>query len=178
MGPIVLITITTHHTRPVTSYNEAPWINVGPYCRTLLFRDLTDPQKWKQASSLNRTTAVFVSSSCSPCKYSFTNSVLRHETLIESNCSCLIRMQLRQFRCISYSLRRHAPLLCKSRTTFVKISSDYHQFRPSYSSVRTYLLFSCCWKWNALLEAFWRNYKLFHPVELTHPESFFCIYGI
>lgn len=153
-------------------------INLGPYRRTFLFQNLTDPQKWKQASSLNRTTAVYVSSSYSPCKYSFTNSVLLHDTLIEFNNSCLVRMQLRQFRCISFSLRRHAPLLCKSRTTFVKISPDYQQFRPSYPSVRTCLLFSCCWKWNALLEAFWRNYKLFHLVELTNPEISFCIYGI
>jgi hypothetical protein len=36
MGPVILITIITHHTRRVTSYIEAPWINMGSYCRTLI----------------------------------------------------------------------------------------------------------------------------------------------
>jgi hypothetical protein len=31
MNPIILITVTTHRTRTVTSYNEAPWINMGRY---------------------------------------------------------------------------------------------------------------------------------------------------
>ena len=129
MGPVILITITTYHTRNVTSYNETPSINMGPYCTTLIIIPKFNGSTEMKASFVAEQDDCCIS--YSPCKYSFTNSVLRHDTLIEFNYSCLIRMQLRQFRCISYSLQRHAPLLCKSRTTFVRISSDYYQFRPS-----------------------------------------------
>lgn len=155
MGKIILITITTHHTRTVTSYNEAPWdlkINMGPYCRTLVVIPKFNWSTEMKASFVAEQDDCGIHMFQHHTALASTVLQIRFSFMIRSSSlTCLVRMQLRQFRCISFPLSRHAPLLCKSRTTFVNISSDYQQFRPSYSSVRTYLLFSCCWKWNALL---------------------------
>ena len=128
MGSMILITITIYHTLTVTSYNEAPSINMGPYCRTLIVTP-----KFNGSTEM-KVSLVAEQDDCGVCfsimqphaSTVFTNAVLLHDTLIEFNYSCLIQMQLRHFRCISHSFRRHVPVMCTSRTTFVKISSDYH----------------------------------------------------
>jgi hypothetical protein len=118
-----------------------------------LIRNLTDPQRWKQALSLNRMAAVFVSPLYSPCKQFYKFG-------FASRYAHRVWLQL-SYMDATATVSLHLVFITTTCPFAVQVAYDLPKdfFRlPPISSqlffIRTCLLFSCCWKWNTLLEAF------------------------